>query len=264
MLLLSAISQSEENWGTGPVGAVRPAAGAPVTVLQVEERRWTLADGTVTTEVLKTQVYRDSAGRVRMEWLLGDGSGRSAGFVNLLDPVAYLEVMLLPEEKVAYPATVSRSGSAGFQAGLPIVGGGFPAGRGLPKGKTKWKTQEEALGVRVIEGIETQGMRWVSTLEEQPALVASRERWSSEVLGLTLEEKVVGPTWAHMVKLQNLYRSEPDPALFVVPPDSPSKGSSFENARNPAGQAPLLAFVARPHLERKTPISDFIRVRAFQ
>jgi hypothetical protein len=61
-------------------------------------------------------------------------------------------------------------------------------------------------------------------LEEQPGLVASREKWSSEALGLTLEEKVVGPTWAHTVKLQNLNRSEPDPALFVVPPDYTVKG----------------------------------------
>ena len=100
--------------------------------------------------------------------------------------------MLVPEEKVAYQSTVSRSGSAGFQAGLPVVGGGAP--RGLPKGKRK--TKEEGLGVRVIEGIKTEGMRWVS-LEEQPTLVASRERWLSEDLGLTLEEKASvrhGPT----------------------------------------------------------------------
>jgi len=216
MSLLAASSEGGENWGaTGPVCTVRPSPGAPVSARQVEERTQILADGTAITDLLTCQVYRDSAGRVRIAYRLGDGGGRSEEVGNLLDPVEYSETMLLPEQKIADRGTVPRS-SAGFQVGLPV------AGRALPKGK--WNTQEEALGVRVIEGIEAQGTRWVATSEEQPALMAFRERWSSQALGLTLEEKVVGPNWAHTVKLQNLNRGEPDPALFVVPFDYTVQG----------------------------------------
>lgn len=109
-----------------------------------------------------------------------------------------------------------HSSSEGFQVGLP------GAGRGLPK--RKWKTQEEALGARVVEGIETQGTRWVQTSEEEPTLTAFWERWSSQALGLTLEERAVGPDWSHTVKLQNLERGEPGPALFVIPPDYTVQG----------------------------------------
>ena len=85
MSSLAASSEGEENWGaTGPVGTIRPVPGAPVSARQVEERRQICADGAATTNVLTSQVCRDSAGRVRIEWRAGDSSGRSAEIVYLL------------------------------------------------------------------------------------------------------------------------------------------------------------------------------------
>ena len=217
MLLLAASSGDGENQNTtGPVGLVSPTPGAPVSARQVEERRKILADGKVTTEVVTSQVYRDSAGRVRMECRLGDGTTGSVEFVYLLDPVASLVIILLPQEKVADRDTVPRSSSGSFQVGLPTTW------RPLPKGK--WKTKEEALGVRTIEGVETHGTRWVQTSEDEPTLKASFERWSSEALTLTAEEKFVSPNWTHTAVLQNIKRGEPDSALFVVPADYTVRG----------------------------------------
>ena len=179
----------------------------------MEERKQISSDGAVTIDIVTSQIYRDSAGRVRIEWYVEDRSDGSPGIVYLLDPVAYSYTFLITEQKIAYLDTVSRSSPAGFQSGLP--------GPGLPLPMRKWATQTQAIGVRVIQGAEIQGTRTVQKSDEsddQPPLVATGETWTSQSLGLTLEVKVNGPGWAHTVELQNLKLHEPDVALFAVPP----------------------------------------------
>jgi hypothetical protein len=212
--MFGASSEGDQTGVAGPVGMVRPVPGAPFSARQVEEREQVLADGTEAKRLLMCQVYRDSAGRVRMEWRAEEGGGRSSEIVYLFDPVADLTTILLPEQKIADRAAVPRSSSGEFQMGLPAA---WRAGA-LPEGK--W--QEQALGARVVEGIEGQGTRWVQA--EEPTLMASLEKWPSEALGLTLEQRFVGPNWSHTVRLQILNRDEPDPALFVVPPDYTVQG----------------------------------------
>lgn len=100
---------------------------------------------------------------------------------------------------------------------LPIqlrVGG--PARRPL-KGVPRYLCGGRPIGA-VIEGIEAQGMRSAAT-DERSAEVASIEKWSSEVSGVTLEERFFCLNWTHALRLQNLKRGEPDPSLFVVPAD---------------------------------------------
>ena len=187
---------------------ILPIPGAPLSAQQVEERTQISSDGTVTTDTLTSQIHRDSAGRVRIEWYSEDRSDWRPGIVYLLDPVAYSLTTLLPEQKIAFRETVSRS-SSGFQVALP--------GPGRPLPMVKWRTQTEALGVRVIQGVENQGTRTIQRSDEEPSVMATSEKWSAQSLGLTLEVKVTGPGWAHTVKLQNLNLHEPDLALFAVP-----------------------------------------------
>jgi hypothetical protein len=214
MLLFGPLPESDRTGVAGPVGMVRTVAGGPFSARQVEEREQLLADGTEAKRALTCQVYRDSAGRVRMEFRI-EGGGESAEVVNLFDPVADLTIVLFPEQKIIGDRSrTPRSSSGEFQTWLPVAWLGGP----LPKGGS----QEQALGSRVIEGIEAQGTRWAS--EEQPTPAAFREKWSSEALGLILEQRLVGPTWAHTVRLQIFNRDEPDPALFVIPPDYTVQG----------------------------------------
>lgn len=205
--MFAASSESDQTGLVGPCGMVRPLPGAPFSARQVEEREQVLADGTEAKRLLICEVYRDSAGRVRMEWRLEEGDR----IVHLFDPVADLTIILLPEQKIAHRDAVPRSSSGEFQTGLPVAwkGGALPTG--------EWK--EQALGAQVIEGIEGQGRRWVPVSEEQPTPTASWEKWSSEALGLILEQRLVGPNWTHTLRLQNLKPGEPDPGLFVIPPD---------------------------------------------
>ena len=194
--------------GTGPVGLVFPLPDAPLSAQQMEERTRTAPDGISSTETVASQIYRDSAGRMRIEWRIQSTSGESSAVVYLIDPVASSTVILPVEPEVANRTAVPRSSSEPFQVGFPAVGRLLPAGT--------WRTKMEGLGTRVIDGVEVEGVRTVQTSEDQPPLIAVQEMWSSRSLGLTLVVEASGPNWRHTALLQNLDRHEPDPALFVI------------------------------------------------
>jgi hypothetical protein len=210
LLLVHTSAHSTANWATGPVGTVVPMPGAPLSVQQVEERKQFSSDGVVTNKIVTSQIYRDSAGRVRIEWCYEESSDCMPEIVYLLDPVAYSLTILLPRQKSAFRDTVPRTNPAGFQVALPA------AGQPLPM--RKWATQTQAIGVRLIQGLEIQGTRTIQRSDEQPSLIATWETWTSQALGLTLEVNANGPTWEHTVKLRNLNLREPDHTLFAVPP----------------------------------------------
>jgi hypothetical protein len=157
---------------TGPVGLAFPG---PLSAQQVEERTGTLPDGTSSTETLVSQIYRDSAGRMRIEWHIQNTPGGSFRIVDLIDPVARSMVTLLVDAKIASYFIAPHSGSGPFEVGFPAVGQPPPA---------NWQTKTEALGTRVIDGVEVEGARTVKTSEDQPPLIAVQERWSSRSLDL--------------------------------------------------------------------------------
>jgi hypothetical protein len=194
----------------GPVGLVFPIPGGPLSAEQIEELTSTLPDGTSNTETLLSQVYRDSAGRTRVEWRIQNSERDSAGIVYLIDPVARFMAMLLVDAKIANYFVAPHSGSGPFQVGLPAVGR-------VPPGN--WQKKEEGLGKRVIEGVEVEGGRSVLTSDYQPPLTVLYETWASQSLGLKLAVDASGPDWKHTAKLQHVVRREPDPMLFVIPPD---------------------------------------------
>lgn len=211
LFVVAASAQSRENFlVSGPVGLVFPVSDAPFSTQQVEERTWIDPDGTSTTENVVSQIYRDSAGRMRIEWRLPSGLGW-ASIVNLIDPVSRSMAMLLVDSKIASYLVKPHSDSGPFNVGLLDVGRALPAG--------KWQMKKEALGTRIINGLEAEGERIVQTSEDQPPLVAVRETWRSPALRIRWSVEASGPSWRHTARLQNVDRHEPDPLLFVIPPD---------------------------------------------
>lgn len=193
---------------SGPVGLVLPLGGAALSAEQVEERTHTTSDGESVSERVVSNIYRDSAGRMRVEWRVENG-GKSARLASLLDPVSGSAYMILIEAKRALRLGGPDPGSFNF---------GFPAiGRVLPG--HKWRTKNEPLGDRVIEGIKVAGSRTTRTSEDEPPLTALHEEWLSVSLHLTVLVEASGPGWKHTAKLQNIDQHEPDPALFVIPAD---------------------------------------------
>jgi hypothetical protein len=156
-------------------------------------------------------VYRDHAGRLRMEQHVDTPDGESLALVYLVDPVARSIALLLVNEKVATYFVKPGSQSGPLNVGFPTVGQALPEGN--------WRATTEVLGTRTIEGIEVQGTRVVQTSDDQFALTAARESWSSPSLRMTLVEEASGPGWKHTAKLENVDRKEPAPGLFVIPPD---------------------------------------------
>lgn len=195
----------------GPVGLVFPIPNNPLSVQQFEERTQILPDGTSTTETLASHIYRDHAGRERIEWSVPGSRGELAAVIYLIDPVASSSVILLVEAKIADRVTVPRSSSRGFDVGFPAVGKPLPAGT--------WRTKTEELGTRVIDGVEVEGTRIVQTSDDRPSLAATQEKWFSSRLGLMFSVDASGPNWKHTAKLQNMAAHEPDPALFAIPAD---------------------------------------------
>src|SRR5437667_10635517 len=83
-----ALAQMPSNSTTsGPVDLVRPVPGVPLSAEQVEER----ASSDATREVTRYSIYRDAAGRLRIESI--DAQPNNAS-LYLLDPTTGAKVML--------------------------------------------------------------------------------------------------------------------------------------------------------------------------
>jgi hypothetical protein len=195
---------------SGPVGLVFPIPDGPLSAQQVDEITSTLPDGTSSTETIVSQIYRDSAGRMRKEWRIQVSHGESYGIVDLIDPVARSVAMLVVDSKIAMYFLEPHSAAEPFNIGFPAPGKAMPL---------EWETTTEGLGTRVIDGVEVEGTRMVRTSADQPPLIAVYEIWRSPSFGVTFVVETSGPDWKHTAKLQKLDRHEPDPALFVIPSD---------------------------------------------
>ncbi len=185
----------------GPDGLVFPVAGWPFSAQQVERRTSDSSTGE-----LMSQICRDSAGRMRIEYRI-----QGSTVIHLIDPVAYFATILLVDSKVAVRMAVPRSSDGRFHIGFPADVEPLPPG--------KLVTKIETLEARLVEGVEVEGIRTVQTSEEQPDLTAIHETWTSGSLGVTFTIDASGPGWTHTARLRNLERGEPDPALFVIPAD---------------------------------------------
>jgi hypothetical protein len=101
-MAFAQVLQTQSSVGAGLL--VLPEAGAPVSFEQIDERSRPLEDGTTAVSVVRSRVYRDSAGRVRIESEMPAGA-RSSGmvpYVDLLDPVAGFRLLLFPADEVGY------------------------------------------------------------------------------------------------------------------------------------------------------------------
>jgi hypothetical protein len=118
------------------------------------------------------------------------------------------------------PIIIAGSGSGsgiGVGMGMGIGGGGGLFSDGA--GKT------EQLGTKMIEGVEAEGTRTVTTIEagkigNEREIEITYERWYSKDLDLIVYSRHYDPRFGEQTyKLVNIDRSEPDRSLFTVPAD---------------------------------------------
>ncbi|HEV2860424.1 MAG TPA: hypothetical protein VGX48_05400 [Pyrinomonadaceae bacterium] len=234
--------------------------GAPYSAEAVTESVQTFADGNRIVRKNTAQVYRDSEGRTRREQTLNvlgpyapDGEPPTTILIN--DPVTGVNYALDPRHRTARKLAVARFDNRtlgadeakrlaesdakrvleqGFVYTTPVppppppppppgAGGGsvyFYAGKADDK-----NTKTESLGTQVVEGVQAEGSRTVTTIpagqigNEQPIEIV-RERWYSPELQVVVKTVSSDPRMGTTTyRLTNLQRAEPAPALFQVPSD---------------------------------------------
>jgi hypothetical protein len=189
---------------------VLPIPGVPLSVETIEEYVTKSPDGTSSDEVEKTKVFRDVAGRMRFEMEISEPNDGPVKLIMLVDPVDGFMAVLETSTKIAHRLK-SQTGSSAFAITM--------GGRGLIDVLGTKTNRTEALGKQTIDTIEYEGTRMTTTSDDQPSLVAVCDRWTAKELGLIGLVKNSGPDGTITSRIQNVDRTAPDPALFVIPAD---------------------------------------------
>jgi len=223
--------------GGGPPG--RTVSGAPYSGTEVVTVQQVLAGGNVIQNQTKSNVFRDTQGRVRTERTVrhpGPNSSETpATEVMITDPVAGVmrhvnaesrtvnESPLHPAGRPGPPPPGDGNGPGWRPAGGPDradrpVG---PAGR--PGAPNDPNVTTENLGVQTINGVAANGTRItrtipIGTIGNTQAIQSVREIWTSPDLKVPVMVKESDPRFGTTVtELTNIVRAEPDATLFQAP-----------------------------------------------
>jgi hypothetical protein len=203
--------------------------GAPYSAEVVYEHIQTLADGThITQKAQSTKQYRDSEGRTRIETSPG-----GAQVVEIHDPVSGFRYLLDVQNHVAHRFAPPAEGTNGVARYAQTARADSSTANSVPaRGITPTQTptdlpqsSTESLGSQTIEGVYVEGKKTTTTFpvglmgNDRP-LVQVMEFWISPDLKMTVVSKNSDPRMGEStMRLRNINRSEPDPALFGVPAD---------------------------------------------
>lgn len=221
----------------GTAFAMPTIPGEAYSARQVIQHTQTLADGTHITQPARMELlYRDSAGRSRTERPLGppELAGQYV-IAQIRDPIAQVQYALDPVNKVAHrvamrpaeseshtlPDSVSAPGRA-FSSAPPAALARGASSNGSSRSPIE---KEEDMGTQVIEGLVVQGTKFTTTVpagaegNDEP-LITVREQWLARDSGLTVLSHLLDPENGEtVIKLTEISTTEPDPSLFVPPPD---------------------------------------------
>jgi len=237
-------------------GAVmgKTVKGAPYSGVEINESTQVLGDGTRIHNETQTQVYRDSEGRVRREGPMD---------VTIFDPVANASYVLnaktqtarklplgmyvfstaAPDGKMmtnftyristdgkpgdgdAEAKIVAEKAMAAELKSMHMAGGAMGLTTTMDTRKVMLRDAgtTEALGKRMIEGVNSDGSRVVTTIEagaigNDRAIQSVNERWFSQDLQTVMITKHTDPrSGEESFRLVNVSRSEPPAYLFQIP-----------------------------------------------
>jgi hypothetical protein len=196
---------------------------APFTAIVHTEWARPMPGGGNVILVNQRRVARDSEGRIYEErWALVPKDSGTESYMNLIqiaDPAAHTlyNCDMFEKPHRCYLQDYSGTASAVY---VPSTGTTGP----LPN-NAGHRTHED-LGVRYFEGLDCTGTRDVTTYvkgvfgNDRP-VVASREFWHSDRIGINLISHVSGPDVGDQsFKVTDVNLAEPHPALFQLPKDS--------------------------------------------
>jgi hypothetical protein len=231
--------------------------GAPYSGEEVNEGVQTLSDGThITQKMMPRKVWRDSQGRTRVErpllWDPNRPEQNQATVVEITDPVGGFHYILDTQNKVAHRMQLQpppnragmRSGtfsaSTGYASAVitqPVAVAGGGDGRGVtgmtvpampavaPGNAMRPDFKNEPLGSKLVDGVLADGQRSTLTYptgmmgNDRPFTVTT-ENWMSQQLKMTILTVTHDPrSGDRTFKIANLSTTEPDPTMFMAPPD---------------------------------------------
>ena len=216
---------------------IAPVAGVPYSAVGVTDSTTTFAGGNRITRHETTRFFRDSQGRTRVEHTSPPPDAALSSLplsavILINDPVSGGCYVLDTTQKISH--VFSDPNGRGVvhppvEIGVPaarLVMPGFDIAQGAFAITASYSSPEDqvSLGDKTIDGIPAVGTRLKHRIRtgdvgnEQPILVTV-EHWFSRDLGVTLED-IQHTTIGGVInyRLQQITRSEPDPALFKVPP----------------------------------------------
>lgn len=226
--------------GAGRGGPVATVAGAPYSAVEVRTSQQVLAAGNTIQRTDKTNVYRDSQGRVRRETTRTSPDGQTHTSVSISDPVAGTVTELDAKNKTAFTRPARFPSASQTTSGARAT-----AGARTRTGVSEANVKRETLAAQSIHGIIASGTRVTHTIPagaigNSQAIESVRETWMSDDLKVPLMTKVSDPRMGTTVmELTNVNRSQPDPSLFQVPSDYTLKqGHGGFGGRGPGGRGP--------------------------
>jgi len=229
----------------------KPVTGAPYSAQIVTESVQPFADGNTITHTSTSAVWRDSQGRTRREQninVVGPSqvSGSPIQFITIDDPVTGVHYTLNPNKMIAtqFSAGVSYTNTSTTTLPMKVIPGdggnvtftystsGDSAATGgmggsisvMPAQVSSDNVTTESLGADTMQGLSVLGTRVTRTIpagqigNAQPILITT-DKWYSQDLQIDVKTVHSDPrTGTSTTTLTNLFRNEPNLALFVVPP----------------------------------------------
>ena len=197
---------------------VTPISNAPFSGVINVERAFVQRDGSVANLKTFREIGRDSKGRIYNEvrMLLPVSSRETPRVMSILvyDPESRTSTTLRPQQQTFSRSTVNRPPATAPPALLDASS----AGNSLPQNQF---TRQEDLGIHEIEGVPAHGVRETQTIRAENAgqeIVVTDEFWYSEDLRINLVIRHHDPrTGSVTLAVQQIKRTEPDPARFEIP-----------------------------------------------
>lgn len=222
---VSGPAESCTQWG-------RPVTGASYSATEETEISQTLADGThIERKWQSARVYRDSQGRTRRDMYVPPGSPgpEENVLLNIMitDVVDCVHYSLNPQTHIASrlppPPNTTRQVTQSAEKATATASEVRPAP--APE-DMRPKSTHESLGTQTIEGVLANGSRNTTTFpagsvgNDRP-IVTVNEMWTAaDLRGIVVLRMINDPrSGQQTTRMTNIDRTEPDPALFHIPPD---------------------------------------------
>jgi hypothetical protein len=254
--------------GAARVPLEAPVKGAPYSADTIVGTSQTLADGNHISHSETGHVYRDGEGRTRREQsgtmsTVGPKEpiiSTRGTIVSIVDPVAGYSYSLDAEHKIAWRTPIGAGSEvlANYMAANEAVakklraekevqaaagrsGGGEPAAPGggdvvsvkIARG-VAYNDPKLPLEHATIDGLAVEGHKRSETIpagkigNELPITITSEEWTSTDLKVLVLTKHNDPRTGESTYRLSNIVRAEPDPSLFMVPPDYTVKDTGIK------------------------------------